>query len=85
MPARSRMTKNNVADGPRIARNKIDDARRQARFFENPGHLIVAVDGAARALPDDRIAHQRRAEGRLLAMAVKLNGVTAKTNPSSGR
>ena len=54
------MTKNNVADGPRIAGNKIDDTRRQARFFENLRHLIVAVDRAARALPHDRIAHQRR-------------------------
>jgi hypothetical protein len=49
-------------------------------------HVPRRQHRGGRRLPENRVAHERRcALGRLPPIAVKLNGVTAYTNPSSGR
>ena len=66
MPAELRRVEQEVRDLLRIARQEVDDARRQAGRLEHLERVVAAQHRARRRLPDDGVAHQRR-RGRQVA------------------
>src|SRR5690606_13363319 len=55
-----------VADRGRIAREEVDDARRQPGRLQEPHDVVVAEDRGVRRLPDRDVPHDRR-RGRQVA------------------
>ena len=75
-----------VADRGAAAGQEVDDARRQARLLEQLQRPVRRERGGRGRLPEHDVAHQRPGcEARFAPIAVKLNGLIAKTKPSSGR
>ena len=85
MPARLGARDRRAADGGAGAVDKVDDSVGQAGRLEEAHVVVRGERGGRRGLPHDRAAHQRRCRGRFPPMQLKLNGLTAKTKPSSGR
>ena len=74
-----------IRDARAVAVHDVDDARRKTRRFEELHRVVRRERLILRGLPHDDVAHERAGVGRFPAIAVKLNGVTARTKPSSGR
>ena len=67
MPASSGESMSMLEISLRVARQEVDDARRQAGGFEHLERVVAAQHRGRRRLPDDGVAHQRRRGGQVAA------------------
>ena len=82
---KTRICQHDIGNRKTVSGHHVDDTGRQTGRLQQL-HRVVRGEGLGdRRLPYHRVSHQGWRGRQIPAIAVKLKGVTAWTNPSSGR